>query len=333
MHSTGVLSSLLFVAAVAFAAPAAPSYTPDAPYQPSTKPEPTVAVKDYSTYAPDAPYAKPSSSSSSSYVRTTLSSTTKAATPTPSYVGKPGTGPDNGGGYEADLPPVVPYNTRSGDRSLIASLLTSATQQDRVRLLNQPGDYVFDFNDEAAPEGSQSVGKGGFTVSANSRTFPALIGNGAAMTVGFIGPCGMNTAHVHNRATELNIIVEGRLVTNFQVENGVPSMANTLSKYQMTVFPQGAIHQEFNPDCTDAVFVAGFNNVDPGVEQIAQTFFGLRPDVVSATLGGVYKIDGADLESFRDVIPANVALGVESCLKKCGIAKNAKRDLGEILGA
>jgi hypothetical protein len=99
------------------------------------------------------------------------------------------------------------------------------------------------------------------------------------------------------------------------------------------VFPQGAIHQEFNPDCEDAVFVAGFNNADPGVEQVAQTFFNLRPDVVSATLGGVQTINGADIESFRDRIPANIALGIDACLKKCGIKRNAKRDMNEILEA
>ncbi|RSH80205.1 hypothetical protein EHS25_007215 [Saitozyma podzolica] len=102
----------------------------------------------------------------------------------------------------------------------------------------------------------------------------------------------------------------------------------------MTVFPQGAMHQEFNPDCEDAVFVAGFsfNGQDPGVEQIAQSFFGLRTDVVSATLGGVSSIDSADLESFQDLITANVAQGVDSCLKKCGIKRNAKRNLKEIFG-
>jgi hypothetical protein len=262
----------------------------------------------------------------------TATSTNKPG-PTPSYVGKPGA--DNGPTkyYNDALPPVVPVNTRAANQELITKLLTAPIQQDRVRLLNQPGDYVFDFNDSGAPDGSETVGKGGFTVSANAKTFPALIGNGAAMTVGFIGPCGMNTPHVHNRATELNIIVQGRLVTNFQVENGVAPIQNILSKYQMTVFPQGAIHQEFNPDCEPAVFVAGFNNPDPGVEQIAQTFFGLRPDVVSSTLGGVYTINGEDIESFRDLIPANVALGVESCLKRCGIPKKTKRDVVEILGS
>ncbi|KAK1561665.1 spherulin-1A [Colletotrichum navitas] len=240
---------------------------------------------------------------------------------------------NNGGSINDVLPPLVPMNTRSGNQDLITKLMTAPTQQERVKLLNQPGDFVFNFNDSGAPEGSESRGKGGFSTSATAKTFPALIGNGAAMTLGFLGPCGMNTAHVHNRATELNVIVKGRLVTNFQVENGVEPIANTMNTFQMSVFPQGAIHQEFNPDCEDAVFVAGFNNVDPGVEQVAQTFFNLRPDVVSATLGGVQTIDGADLESFRKHIPANIALGIDACLNKCGIKRNAKRDLNEIFGA
>jgi hypothetical protein len=36
------------------------------------------------------------------------------------------------------------------------------------------------------------------------------------------------------------------------------------------VFPQGAIHFEMNPSCEKAMFVAGFNGEDPGVDQVAQ---------------------------------------------------------------
>lgn len=89
----------------------------------------------------------------------------------------------------------------------------------------------------------------------------------------------------------------------------------------MTVFPQGALHTEFNPDCEDAVFVAGFANEDPGVLQAAQSLFGLQDGVVKAALA-VDTINGADIEAFRDAIPANVALGVEQCLAKCNIPKN-----------
>ncbi|PHH60866.1 hypothetical protein CDD81_1071 [Ophiocordyceps australis] len=231
---------------------------------------------------------------------------------------------------DANLPPVVPVNTRSGNDELITKLMTAPTQVDRIRLLDQPGDFIFDFNGNSTTSGPRTQGRGGFTLAATSRTMPALIRNGGAMTVGFLGACGMNTPHVHNRATELNIIVQGRLVTNFVGENGARPIENTVSRFQMAVFPQGAIHQEFNPDCQDAIFVAAFNDPDPGVQQIAQNFFALRPDVVGATLGGVQTINGEDIESFRSMIPANVALGIDACLKKCGIERNAKRSLDDV---
>lgn len=233
------------------------------------------------------------------------------------------------GGVDIPLPPIVPANPRSGDMNLINALELAPTQRDRVNLLNQPGDFIFDFNDP--PNASIVMGRGGRTVAATSDTFPAVIGNGVSMTLGFISPCGLNSPHVHNRATEINVIVQGRLVTNFLVENGVDARESLLSRFQMTVFPQGAMHTEFNPDCEDAVFVAGFNNVDPGVQQTAQTFFNLRPDIVSATLGGLTHINGEDIETFRDMLPPNVVLGIESCLKKCGMSKKEKRDITEFL--
>jgi oxalate decarboxylase/phosphoglucose isomerase-like protein (cupin superfamily) len=146
------------------------------------------------------------------------------------------------------------------------------------------------------------------------------------MTVGFLGPCGFNTPHVHPRASEINVVVKGALNAEFILENGArPIRTNLTSPFQMTVFPKGAVHTEFNPTCNDAIFIAGFGDEDPGVQQSAQTFFGLQTDVVAATLGkGDITIDGKDIDTFRSVIPANVALGVEECLKACEINRNAR---------
>ena len=63
----------------------------------------------------------------------------------------------------------------------------------------------------------------------------------------------------------------------------------------MTVFPKGATHTEFNPDCNDAVFVAGFADEDPGVEQLTQTLFNLNGDLVKADLGLYMKQTGTGL--------------------------------------
>lgn len=119
----------------------------------------------------------------------------------------------------------------------------------------------------------------------------------------------------------MNIIVEGRLGTEFIAENGHKTVKNELGKYQLTVFPQGAIHTEFNPDCTDAVFVAGFASEDPGVQQSAQRLFDLDDAILDATFANDFTYNGQDIEKFRSQIPKNVAKGVEACLKKCGIPK------------
>ncbi|GAB1743019.1 hypothetical protein NU219Hw_g8715t1 [Hortaea werneckii] len=206
-------------------------------------------------------------------------------------------------------------NETANNLDLIHSLELAPTAADRVNMLTAE-DFKYDFL--APPSNAVTTGQGGHTVRSDSRVFPALIGTGVSMTVGFIGPCGFNTPHTHPRSSEINIIVQGRLGTEFVAENGVKPISNTLDKFQMTVFPQGALHAEFNPDCEDAVFVAGFASADPGVVQAAQSLFSLDPALVKADLG-VDTINGQSIEEFRQQLPANVALGVEQCLNKCGL--------------
>ncbi len=81
----------------------------------------------------------------------------------------------------------------------------------------------------------------------------------------------------------------------------------------MTPFYQGSIHTQFNPDCTDAVFVASFDSEDFGAGQIANETFALTDDVIAATFGQT--IAGADIDKVRKGIPKNIALGVEQCLQ------------------
>ena len=104
----------------------------------------------------------------------------------------------------------------------------------------------------------------------------------------------------------------------FLAENGARFVTIDIAPGSATVFPQGAIHFEMNPSCEPAIFVAGFNGEDPGVQQQAQRYFGLPPDIVGATLNGLGVEEVYGLES---IIPDNVALGTEDCLKRCGITR------------
>ncbi|KAJ6262095.1 Spherulin-1A [Drechslerella dactyloides] len=249
----------------------------------------------------------------------TVASTVFAA-PAPNRVEKRQT-PTTGGGGEGEIgvEPSPTYTSAYSNFDLIAKLVTAPLQADRIALLRDE-DFVFDFRN---PPGNVQVatGNAGRVVPANRKTFPALIGTGSGMAMGFLGPCGFNTPHTHPRGTELNVVVVGSLVSSIILENGARVINSNFTTFQMHVFPQGAIHQEFNPDCGETIFVAGFNNEDFGTSQVADNFFRLPTDVVTAAVGGNIVVDGRDVDQFRSLIPKNVAIGVESCLKKCGLAK------------
>ena len=80
----------------------------------------------------------------------------------------------------------------------------------------------------------------------------------------------MNTPHVHPRATEINFSLNTTLRGGVLIENGARFAELDIRPGTATIFPQGAIHFEMNPSCEAAMFVAGFNNEDPGVTSIAQ---------------------------------------------------------------
>lgn len=69
--------------------------------------------------------------------------------------------------------------------------------------------------------------------------------------------------------------------------------------------------------CEPTIFVASFDNVDPGASHIAPNLFALDQGVVDATLGeiGVSVLDHL-------TIPPNLVLGVQECLDRCGIDRS-----------
>ncbi|CAF1098360.1 unnamed protein product [Didymodactylos carnosus] len=109
------------------------------------------------------------------------------------------------------------------------------------------------------------AGPGGKEIQASIYDFPALTAQGTAMIVGFLKPCGFILPHVHPRATSMFVVTEGDNVqTGFYNDHTGRFVITPLKQYQGTVFPQGALHFEQNLSCKQAVFVAGYNNVDPG---------------------------------------------------------------------
>ncbi|KAJ7509922.1 RmlC-like cupin [Mycena galericulata] len=193
----------------------------------------------------------------------------------------------------------------------VATLRQAPTAVDRINDLPNDTQFIFDFFN---PTGGIVMGAAGHTVTATSGTFPAVVGNGVAMTVGFLGPCGMNTPHTHPRATEINFSVNGTLRTGMLAENGARFVVNELPPGSMTVFPQGAIHFEMNEGCEPAMFVAAFNGEDPGVQSTAQRFYGLPVDILQATLGG---LGVQEVEGMADMVNSYLCIFVDPGQHRC----------------
>ncbi|KAK9773574.1 putative RmlC-like cupin domain-containing protein [Seiridium cardinale] len=218
--------------------------------------------------------------------------------------------------------PTVTSNPLSGLSKTKQVFLSDSRADALNNVLTDDSDFVFNFEINRI----HGPGKGGEIVPANRKTFPALTNTGIGAAVAFLEPCGFNTPHVHSRATELAIVVEGSVISSMFPENGVNldgkprEISTRLEKFDSTVFYQGSVHSQYNPDCHPAVFVAAFNSEDAGTGQVAQELFGASDTEVTAAVFG-NSFHGADVDKLKGQISTSVALGVESCLKSCKIEK------------
>ncbi|KAF9461815.1 RmlC-like cupin domain-containing protein [Collybia nuda] len=225
-------------------------------------------------------------------------------------------------------PGPVPVITNGA--AIAAGLMTEPSNNDRFKklLTDSKGNLltgdalrgltVFDFNQQKPNPGA----KGGSILLATVDNFPILQSQGISGAISFVEPCGLNIPHFHPRASEIFFVTEGVLDTGFVMENGFNTEIQTqLGKFQGTVFPIGSIHYQQNPTCDPVVFVAALNSEDPGRSDIATSFFMLDSDVVNAALGFPETIGGSNIDQWRSHVPANLAAGVDSCLKKCGLSK------------
>jgi len=145
------------------------------------------------------------------------------------------------------------------DPELVAKLKTAATQLDRLNLLPDNSDWLFDFN--AQPNYTYSPGsfvnanvsiallhgvQTLLTATLQAATFPAAVGNGLTMAMISLGPCSMLPPHYHPRASNYVVAVAGTTVTYFIEENGARLVTNTLTPGKMTIFPQASLHTMVN---------------------------------------------------------------------------------------
>ena len=113
-------------------------------------------------------------------------------------------------------------------------------QKLKRRAAFKTSDFVFNL----ANSTPAAIGLAGTGRSMNVDSLPSLSGEGVAMVLFKIDPCGINLPHIHPRATELFYVLKGTFETAFIEENTGRTVINTLTAGQATFFPQGLIHEE-----------------------------------------------------------------------------------------
>jgi hypothetical protein len=129
-------------------------------------------------------------------------------------------------------PPNVTSLTRPNPKysqDQLNQLRLAYTASERLALLKSYGDTNDYFKFDLTPNGSQSNaanGLGGQGYLAFSANYPVLLGTGLSVAIGYLNPCGLDSMHIHNRATEVVTLVAGQsLKTGFVLEDGFGEFA------------------------------------------------------------------------------------------------------------
>ncbi|KAJ4844248.1 hypothetical protein Tsubulata_016994 [Turnera subulata] len=130
--------------------------------------------------------------------------------------------------------------------------------------------------------------------------------------IDFAANGGLNPLHLHPRASEALVCMEGTLYAGFVT--ALPEyrlFAKILRPGDAFVFPQGLIHFQLNVGKTDAVAFASFNSQNPGVIRVAESTFGANPPIASKVLAKSFQLDRDTVHQLQNKFGGNQDIDLE----------------------
>ncbi|XP_051138842.1 putative germin-like protein 2-1 [Andrographis paniculata] len=113
-------------------------------------------------------------------------------------------------------------------------------------------------------------------------------------------PMGVIPPHLHPRATEILILLEGSLEVGFVTSNPDNRLiSKTLQKGDVFVFPVGLIHFQRNVGNGYAISLSGLSSQNPGVITVTNAVFGSKPDISSDVLAKAFQVDKAIVDQLQ----------------------------------
>ncbi|CAL5210136.1 unnamed protein product [Lathyrus oleraceus] len=111
------------------------------------------------------------------------------------------------------------------------------------------------------------------SLGVNSNVFPGLNTLGVSFVRADFDVGGVNVPHFHPRATEVAIVMEGKIYSGF-VDTKNKIFAKVLEKGEVMVFPRGLVHFQMNVGDVPATIFGSFDSQNPGLMKIPNVVFG-----------------------------------------------------------
>ncbi|KAF8408719.1 hypothetical protein HHK36_004784 [Tetracentron sinense] len=147
------------------------------------------------------------------------------------------------------------------------------------------------FFDGLRQPGNTNNQVGSDVTPASVLQFPGLNTLGISMVRIDYAPGGQNPPHTHPRATEILIVIEGKLLVGFVTSNPNNTLFSViLEKGDVFVFPKGLIHFQQNIGKGPALAIAALSSQNPGVITIANAVFGATPPIPDFILARAFML-------------------------------------------
>ncbi|GAB4860678.1 hypothetical protein Ancab_035841 [Ancistrocladus abbreviatus] len=134
--------------------------------------------------------------------------------------------------------------------------------------------------------------------AANVLAFPGLNTLGISMNRVDFEPNGLNPPHSHPRATELGIVLKGKVLVGF-VTTGNVFYSKVLTIGEMFVIPRGLMHFQKNVGKGAALIVTSFNSQQPGAAVVPTTLFAAKPSIPNEVLGQTFQVEDTVVEGIK----------------------------------
>lgn len=116
-------------------------------------------------------------------------------------------------------------------------------------------------------------GSGFSSIAVNSNVFLGLNTLGMSLVRADFDVGGVNVPHFHPRATEVAVVLEGKIYSGF-VDTNNQIFAKVIEKGEVMVFPRGLVHFQMNVGETPATIIGSFDSQNPGLMKIPSVVFG-----------------------------------------------------------